>query len=244
LIVAGSQVGATVPFTGSFSGSTATQLSFTVDTTSGAISNITPQGSASAYNFTTTAPTAAATHYVAFYVPSGGAAGAAYAGLSVTSTPSAGGTGGGGNNNGNGGGGTYGNLSVTGTADLQGDTTYFGSWSEGGGLPGLTLNYVDGNTATVQLIASGNTTAWQWWDNNGSASHLSMALDQGNQLSLFKGTSGVAGVTLSPSGASNFAGDVNFSGNITVTGTGNAILIPPAGDLSMGPFTHGAPPPQ
>jgi len=90
LIVNDSQVGSTIAFTGTWSSATARLLTFTVNTSTGAISNISLQGSTSTYSFTTSAFTAAATPYLSFYTPSGGAAIFAY--LTVTSTSGGGGS--------------------------------------------------------------------------------------------------------------------------------------------------------
>jgi fibronectin type 3 domain-containing protein len=92
LIVNGSQVGGTIAFTGTFTNATARLLTFTVNTSTGAISNISLQGSTSSYNFTTSAFTPAATAYAALSVPSGSTGLFAYLQISssptVTSVPS------------------------------------------------------------------------------------------------------------------------------------------------------------
>jgi len=118
---------------------------------------------------------------------------------------------------------TYGNLTVTGTAD-------FGTWSEGDNGPGLTLNYTDGATAAVNFIGSGSAVIWQWGNFNGSQNANSMTLDQNNQLLLYSGTT--AGITLNPSGASAFAGSVTISG--TDNELPNQVLISGSSILTQG----------
>ena len=71
-----------------YSGATASQLSFSVNTVTGAISNITLQGSTGTYHFTTTAFTVAATQYLAFYAPYQTAV--FFAGLTVQSSTAGG----------------------------------------------------------------------------------------------------------------------------------------------------------
>jgi lysophospholipase L1-like esterase len=85
LIVNGSQVGSTIAYTGSFSTTTANLLTFSVNTSTGAISGISFQGSTSAYSFTTSAFTSAATSYAAFFVPTGSSGHGIFANLTVTS---------------------------------------------------------------------------------------------------------------------------------------------------------------
>lgn len=85
LVVDGSQVGASVSFTGTFDKTLARALAFTVNTATGAVSGVTLQGSTSTYAFSTTAFTPARTPYFAFYVPSGQAA--QFAALQISWTP-------------------------------------------------------------------------------------------------------------------------------------------------------------
>ncbi len=85
LIVDGSQVGSSVAFTGTFEKAVARALTFTVNTSTGALSGVAVQGSSSTYAFSTAAFTSARTPYFAFYVPGGQAA--QYAGLQISWTP-------------------------------------------------------------------------------------------------------------------------------------------------------------
>jgi len=95
LFVQGYQIGGTIAFTGAWVNTTARLLTFTVNTSTGAISNIWLQGSTSTYNFNTTAFSGSATNYAALSTPSGAYAIFAY--LEITSTSLTQATTGGGN---------------------------------------------------------------------------------------------------------------------------------------------------
>jgi len=66
----------TLPFTGTFSSSGFNTLSFSVDTSTGGLSNVHLTGLTGSYPFSTTALTDAATRYIAFGTSTGGAQGA------------------------------------------------------------------------------------------------------------------------------------------------------------------------
>ncbi len=60
--------------------------------------------------------------------------------------------------------GTFGNLTTTGTNDLQSGTLMFGTWSEGiGSPPGFELLFQDGTLPAVNFVGSGTASVWQWW---------------------------------------------------------------------------------
>jgi len=125
-----------------------------------------------------------------------------------------------------------GNLTVTGTADFQGNTLTFGAWAGDASQPGVSYFYTDGTTSNISLIATRNLAVWQWWHYSGSQNVLSMALDPNHRLLLYSGTSGTAGITLDPAGASA------IGGNLTVSGTDsrlpNQLLLNSSSILTQG----------
>jgi hypothetical protein len=109
---------------------------------------------------------------------------------------------------------TASDLTVTGTADIWGNSTFFGTLVSGGATyPGLGL-YYNGANPSVQLMATGTGVTWEWCWTGGSPplSGTTMLLDQSNRLILFSPTSGLLGITLDPSGTSSFTGSVTMSG--------------------------------
>jgi len=129
---------------------------------------------------------------------------------------------------------TYNNLEVDGQGDFTGPNTTFGT--SGTINPGLTLNYTDGATGTINFVATPSSDVWQWAVTSGTSAFVSMKLDAGNQLILYTtGTSGTAGITLNPAGTSTFAGSITAGGtNNTLPDqqliSGSSILTESLGD--------------
>lgn len=113
---------------------------------------------------------------------------------------------------------TYNNLEVNGQADFAGANTTFGT--SGTASAGVVLNYIDGSTGTITLIATPSSAAWQWAVTSGTSAVLSMRLDGNNQLSLYTtGTGNSAGVVLNPA----TSGTSTLAGSITIGGTNNVL---------------------
>jgi hypothetical protein len=109
-----------------------------------------------------------------------------------------------------------GNLSVTGTADVQGNSLQLGTPSGGG--TGMAFSYIDGTPTSVpdqiQFVAPHVQTAWLWlYTVTGGAVQPQMWLDETNVLKLYtRDTSPVVGVQLNPAGTSIFANSVQVNG--------------------------------
>lgn len=102
---------------------------------------------------------------------------------------------------------------------------------------GQTSYNYDGNnspSSKVTILSDG--------DDN-STSGLDVINSDGNST-LFVQDDGSVGIgTTTPQAALEVNGTAQIDGTVSVSGTANAILIYPAGDLSMGNFTNGTPPP-
>ena len=113
--------------------------------------------------------------------------------------------------------GVTGNLSVTGSGDINGNLQ-LGVSSGTSGSPGLSLNYVDGYPTSVpdqiQFVTSRPQASWLWlYTTSGSAVQPQMWLDSSNVLSLYDRQSTPAvGIQLNPAGASIFANSLTVNG--------------------------------
>jgi len=107
-----------------------------------------------------------------------------------------------------------GDLTVTGTADIQGDSLSFGTRSDNSEAGVVTL-YTDGTTSSLEFDASRAAHVWKWQQNGGTLPlQMQMKLDNTNTLTLYN-SSGTAEITLSPTATST------FSNSLTVNGTDN-----------------------
>ena len=139
-----------------------------------------------------------------------------------------------------------GNLSVTGTTDLDGNTLTFGAQSSS---PGLSLTYADNNVDTLTFFLNRSTASFLWAH---TAAIAAMRLTANHDLVLYKSDGTTAGVTLTPAtntislgtttlyrdsstGALRTNGALTVDGAATVTGTLTAPSITSSnGTLSGG----------
>ncbi len=81
-----------------------------------------------------------------------------------------------------------GNLTVNGTADIQGNVANIGSWAGDASHPGITFGYFETNGASaITLDASRNTNDWFWRHNTATGMINGMRLDNAHRLILFGG---------------------------------------------------------
>ena len=111
-----------------------------------------------------------------------------------------------------------GNLSATGTLDIDGNQASFGTE---GSNAGYFFAYTSGNPATVNLTATSAGANWIWSEGAGGTLKTQLKLSNTNTLSLFNPSSGVASVFLNPAGSSNFVGGLTINGVSVLTTTGN-----------------------
>jgi len=102
-----------------------------------------------------------------------------------------------------------GNLTVTGLADVQGNTLSMGTRTDNSN-PGWITVYTDGAASAMEFDASRGANIWKWQENGGTSLKVQMTLDSSSVLSLYE--SGGAKIVLSPSGMSSFLHSVTFSG--------------------------------
>lgn len=123
--------------------------------------------------------------------------------------------------------------------DLTGNVISFGSLWDDVGMVGAAFQFVDTpGTGTGPSIAALHTSLsrhqaeWIWWKAGATASAAAekvMLIDKDHQLKLYPNTggNGTSAIMLNPNGVSIFEG---------------AILVPEAGDISMGGFRSGPEP--
>jgi hypothetical protein len=158
-------------------------------------------------------------------------------------------------------GGTIGESSeVAGDLDIEGDFLTLGTWITGGSnsVNALGISYTDvsgSNPAVLRFAGTRGSLDWLWSEATADATNPQvsmMEVDPAHRLILHDTTTdNGAGVTLDPTGPSNFAGSV-----VVGSGTAPAIILPPAGpahyknailiapqgDIGMGAFTGGTVP--
>jgi len=104
-----------------------------------------------------------------------------------------------------------GDLTVTGTADIQGDSLTLGTRSDNSDFGVQTL-YTEATISSLEFDASRAAHVWKWQQNGGTLPlQLQMKLDNTNTLTLYN-SSGTAGITLSPTATSTFANSVTVNG--------------------------------
>lgn len=107
-----------------------------------------------------------------------------------------------------------GNLSVTGTADIDGNSLFFGTQ---GTSPGLSLTYADAANDTLTFFLNRNPASWLWAH---SGSIAAMRLTSNHELVLYNPDGQTPAVTLAsaavPGGPFISVGGVRFTGG---TGT-------------------------
>jgi hypothetical protein len=91
-----------------------------------------------------------------------------------------------------------GNLSITGSLDVNGNTASFGT---SGANPGYSLIYTDGAPASIDFSASASGVNWFWLQ---GLTAPQMKLSNANVLTLFSPANGNAAITLTPSGTTTF----------------------------------------
>lgn len=119
-----------------------------------------------------------------------------------------------------------GNLAVTGTVDVDGNSLFFGTQ---GASPGLSLTYTDAAADTLTFFLNRATASWLWAHSSAIAA---MRLTGEHELVLYHPDGQTAGVTLTPGGVPNgpsillggvrlYGGPSSFlmNGNVTVAGT-------------------------
>ena len=117
-----------------------------------------------------------------------------------------------------------GDLTVTGTTDINGATLQLGSWTSGGTTyPGFYLGYSDGTTSASEFDAMRGANIWRWQQNGYATLQLQMTLDNSDILTIYN-TSGTAGIALTPSST----GTSTIAGSLTVNGTDNELPVPKA----------------
>ncbi len=115
-----------------------------------------------------------------------------------------------------------GNLTVTGTADISGNTLSMGTLTGTATYPGWQLGYVDGTPSSISFEATRSANTWQWLQNGSGTLALQMSLSGSNTLTLFdQSSTPVAKITLNPLGGSTFANSLTVTGTLTVNGTNN-----------------------
>lgn len=135
-----------------------------------------------------------------------------------------------------------GNLTVTGTADVQGNTMGLGTRVDTS-AEGWVVNYTDGTTSFVDLEANRSANIWRWWQNGGATLGLQMTLDNNNKLVLYDQSSTPnAKITLNPLGTSTLANSVTINGtdnempNQTLVNA-NSVLTESLGDARYVPLS-------
>jgi hypothetical protein len=120
-----------------------------------------------------------------------------------------------------------GNLSVTGDADIRGNTLSVGTRTDSITTPGVNLLYSDGTAPSIYFTATRSGANWLWQSNT-SAPQL--RLSGSNKLLLYdQATTPTAKITLDPIGTSTFAQSVTLNGtdnrmpNQTITGPGSIL---------------------
>jgi hypothetical protein len=124
--------------------------------------------------------------------------------------------------------------------DVTGNVLTFGALTNDAAVAGLTLQFRDENNVASLGFALGRpATNWTWYRAGATSTTPAvpmMNLDSGNKLMLYDPANPTqAGITLDPTAN----GISTIRGNLQVHGT---IRVHPAGDISMGEFTHGAQP--
>ena len=133
-----------------------------------------------------------------------------------------------------------GDLTVIGSADIQGNSLTFGRESVYY-YPGMEIFFTDATLSTpssVEFNAGLNANTWKWQHDASTSLTLQMTLDQNNVLKLYDGTLSEpsALITLNPFGTSTFENSVVINGednqmpNQTVT-SGSSILTVDLADL-------------
>ena len=112
-----------------------------------------------------------------------------------------------------------GNLTVTGTTDLQSTLDIQGvsltlGTNSSTTNPGAGMFYTDGTTSTLEFDATRSANIWKWQQNGGAALQLQMKLDNNNTLTLWDQSSPTqnANIVLNPLGSSTFANSVTVNG--------------------------------
>jgi len=112
------------------------------------------------------------------------------------------------------------NLTLTGTADIAGNTLSLGTGA--GSYPGWLGVYTDGSTSYVDLQGTRNANNWRWWQKASGTAELQMTLGSDHKLVLYdQSSTPVAMITLDPMGASTITNSLTVTGSITVNGANN-----------------------
>ena len=129
-----------------------------------------------------------------------------------------------------------GNLTVTGTGEIDGNTLKLGTRTDTGSYPGWLTGYTDGTTSSVEFDATRSANVWKWQQNGSTSLKLQMSLSDANALVIFdQSSTPVAKITLNPLGGSTFENSVALNGtdnqmpNQTLTGT-SSVLTEGLGD--------------
>jgi len=114
-----------------------------------------------------------------------------------------------------------GSLTVAGTTDLQGDTLTIGTLSNDPNYGVLTLYTDNGTISSLEFDATRAAHVWKWQQNGGAT--LQMTLDNNNKLTLYDQSSPTpnANIVLNPLGTSTFANSLTIGGTLTVSGADN-----------------------
>jgi len=146
-----------------------------------------------------------------------------------------------------------GDLTVTGTSDIQGNALALGTRSDNS-YPGLLNLYTDGTTSTPSVLefdANRSSNVWKWQQNGGAVLQLQMSLNSNshNELVLYdQSTTPNANIILNPIGTSTFANSVTANGidnempNQTLVNA-NSVLTESLGDsryVSSSSFSIGS----
>ncbi len=124
-----------------------------------------------------------------------------------------------------------GGLSVSGSADLLGNSFLFGSWLSDPAVPGVIMTYTDATsspTVTPSLFkwtATQPSHGWLWEHNTADQTSTvsMMRLDASHVLTIYN-TSGNPSVVLDPNGAVTISGSAIIGKNLTISGTGSLTL--------------------
>ena len=117
-----------------------------------------------------------------------------------------------------------GNLTVTGVASIQGNTTTFGT--QGSSSAGLGMTYSDADVDTLTYYLNRNPASWLWAH---AATIAAMRLTSNHELVLYKGDGTTGGITLTPASSTlslggatlyrDAGGALRTDGGLTVGGS-------------------------
>jgi len=149
---------------------------------------------------------------------------------------------------------TLNELDTSGLVDLQGNSLYFGTFSQSGtSMAAMSIAYSDGTSgtnATFSLISNRPATIWNWQRLNTSGSLVNvMQIDAANRLTLF-GTNGSQGVVLDPNNGITLNGQsvltqsnadsrylrtdgtsLSINGNVTIGANSQGVSLTVTGNL-------------